>query len=131
MNNYVFNKTDIFLKRKDLRHNMPEPERRLWARVRNNQLNGYKFRRQYSIGDYIADFYCPSKKLAIELDGESHYQAGIKKKDRVRDNYFLQFNIRILRFTNLEIMKNLEGVLGKVVRTLELPPLAPPNLGGE
>ena len=96
---------------------MPPAEVHLWQRLRQQQL-GHKFRRQYSVGTYVLDFYCVEAKLAIELDGESHYVAGAKDRDEPRQRFIERFAIRVLRFTNTEIYENLEGVLEVILQAL-------------
>ena len=76
----IFNRTSEKGKRKQLRKTMPEAEVILWSRLKNKQLAETKFRRQYSVGKYVVDFYCAEKKLAIELDGESHFVEGAQEK---------------------------------------------------
>jgi very-short-patch-repair endonuclease len=112
-------KSDFKKKRRELRKNMPLPEVILWQKIRANQL-GVKFRRQHQIGDYILDFYCPEKKLGIEIDGESHFiSSEIQKRDESRDQNLAKKKIKILRFLNPEIMKNLEGVLIEIVEEIK------------
>ncbi len=72
--------------RKALRRNATQPEILLWAKIRNNQLLNCKFRRQYSIGIFVLDFYCPQQKLAIEIDGDSHFNTRAIERDIVRQN---------------------------------------------
>ncbi|TSA45818.1 DUF559 domain-containing protein [bacterium] len=96
---------------------MPAPELVLWQRIRNNQL-GIKFRRQYSVNNYILDFCAPSGGLAIEIDGESHFEDNQSVlNDRIRDFEVAKQGIRVLRFTNKEIMENLEGVIEKILES--------------
>lgn len=95
---------------------MPAPEVILWQKLRAEQLYGLKFRRQYGIGKYIVDFYCPKKKLAIEIDGDSHYEQEAIKYDKERQDFIESRNIRVIRFTNKEIMENIEGVLEMIVK---------------
>ena len=102
--------------RRTLRASMPKAEVLLWSRLRVKQLSGLKFRRQYSIGPFAVDFYCPELKLAIELDGESHSQEESLQRDAERQGYIEGFGIRFLRFTNNEIYDNLEGVLMEIAR---------------
>lgn len=106
----IFNTKNNSTLRAKLRNNMPEPERRLWSRLRRKQL-GVKFRRQFGIGQYIVDFYCPEKRLVIEIDGDSHFHDLAEDSDKARDDYIKSLNIRVLRFTNLEVMQNIDGVL--------------------
>jgi very-short-patch-repair endonuclease len=70
----VYNRIDEKIKRRMLRGNMPQAEIILWSKLKNKGFKGYKFRRQYSVGKFVIDFYCPRLKLAIEVDGKSHSQ---------------------------------------------------------
>ena len=90
---------------------MTEPEKRLWARLRARQVNNLKFRRQHGIGDYIVDFYCSDVSLVIELDGDSHADASQVQRDRERDDYLRSIGLGVVRYTNDDVMKNLDGVL--------------------
>lgn len=101
--------------RKDLRNNITPEELILWYRLKNKTL-GYKFRRQHSMGNFIADFYCASKKLVIELDGSQHLDN--TEYDQERTNYFESLGIKVIRFWNGEINKNLNGVLMKIEEEL-------------
>ena len=100
--------------RKDLRNNLTPAEATLWKAIQRNQLDGRKFRRQHSIGNYILDFYCPGEKLAIELDGQQHFTASGSERDYNRDEYLKTLNIKVLRFENREVFENLEGVLEEI-----------------
>lgn len=118
-------KLNLKINRSYLRQNMPAPEIILWQRLRSKQL-GVKFRRQHPIGYYILDFYAPSIKLGIELDGESHFVDNTSvQKDKQRDLDLSEKGIRVLRFLNPEIMKNLDGVLEKILN--EIKKIAPSN----
>lgn len=97
---------------------MTEEEIILWSKLKQKQLNGYKFRRQHSIENYILDFYCPEKRLGIELDGGQHYQDEKINYDEKRTNNLKTLNIKIIRFTNFDIRNNLNGVLAKILMTL-------------
>lgn len=98
-----------------LRKNMTEAERILWSVLKGKKLGGRKFRRQHSIGYYIVDFYCVSEKLIIELDGQHHFTVKGKAKDKERDEHLKLFGIKILRFENKQVLKDLTGVL-KVIK---------------
>lgn len=98
-----------------LRKDMPDAERRLWHYIRREQL-GVKFRRQYMVGPYIADFACLERKVIIELDGGQH--ATRYGYDRIRDEYLLEQGFRILRFWNHEMFENLEGVITIIQQSL-------------
>ncbi|MFH0804074.1 MAG: endonuclease domain-containing protein [Candidatus Zambryskibacteria bacterium] len=101
-------------RRKELRQSSTPQEKLLWERLRNRKL-GPRFRRQYSIGGYILDFYCPEKKLIIELDGEVHNTKEAKEYDEVRDKYFRELGYKVLRFWNSGIEQDMEKVLDKIV----------------
>ncbi len=91
-----------------LRKNMTREERRLWYEYLSQYP--YRFRRQVTCGCYIMDFYCAAAKLAVELDGSQHYtQEGIVY-DRDRSDYLQRQGIHVLRFSNTDILKNLDGV---------------------
>ena len=105
-------------KRRSLRNNAPMAEILLWTELKGKQLDGYKFRRQYSIGPYIADFYCVKAKLAIEVDGESHFMPGADIKDKRRQDYIESFGLRIVRFTNTDVYQNIDGVIQEILDIL-------------
>ena len=93
---------------------MTKEEIILWSRIRRKQIKDTQFYRQKSIGNYIADFYCPKAKLIIEIDGSQHYEKEGIEKDKIRDEYFKSLGLKVLRFTNLDVLKNLNGVLEKI-----------------
>lgn len=98
---------------------MPEAERRLWVRVRNKQLGGFRFRRQHTIGPYVADFASIDAKLVIELDGEQHGFPDAQAHDAARDNYMVKEGWMVLRFWNKEVYDNMDGVLGTILDAAE------------
>ena len=108
------NKKDF---RRFLRNNMPIPEVILWSKLKGRQL-GSKFRRQYSIDSYVLDFYCPSKRLAVEIDGDSHYSCKARVHDKLRNDFLESKKIKTLRFTNKEIIKELDQVLLKILKAI-------------
>ena len=112
-----FNKKLKTLARK-FRKNMTEAENFLWQRIRRKQLKGRQFYRQKNIGDYIVDFYCPSAKLIVELDGGQHYTEEGVNRDQIRDNYLENFGFSVLRFSDREVFKNIEGVLKRIFEHL-------------
>ena len=81
-------------------------------------MNGYRFRRQFGIGRYVVDFYCPKLRLAIEVDGDNHYQGDAIDYDNIRTEYFNECGIQVLRFTNTDVMQNMNGVLQRVSETI-------------
>ena len=104
---------------RELRQNSTDVEKILWYYLRNNQLNGYKFRRQEAIDKYIVDFVCFEKKLIIELDGGQHNENDNITKDNERTKFLENNNFKVLRFWNNEIIENIENVLNKIYETLE------------
>ncbi len=98
-----------------LRRLQTKEEELLWSKVRNNQL-GFKIKRQYSVGPYVLDFYCPLKKLAIELDGSQHRKE--KEYDVLRSDYLSVFGIKVIRFWNSEVNANIESVIEKIINEL-------------
>lgn len=97
-----------------LRKNMTDAEKLLWSRIRGKQLKGYQFYRQKPIGNFIADFYCPKAKLVIELDGGQHYCDEGKVKDNKRDGYMEDLGLRVLRFSDRDVFKNLRAIIEKI-----------------
>ena len=114
-----FNKTSEKEKRRSLRNNMPPIEALVWSRLRYNQVLGYKFRRQYSVGPYVIDFYCPALKLAVEIDGDSHFVTDAIENDERRQAFIESFGIHFLRFTNRDVNRQLEAVLEKIYRVVQ------------
>jgi len=88
---------------RQLRRNMTDTERHIWAKLRMKQLNGYQFHRQKPIGDYIVDFYCPRAKLVIEVDGSYHLVGETIEYDGIRDEYMSSLGLRVLRLTNTDV----------------------------
>ncbi|MGP1283016.1 MAG: endonuclease domain-containing protein [Parasphingopyxis sp.] len=103
---------------RDLR-NRPTPfEKTLWSKLSRSQLGGYKFRRQAVIGQYICDFFCPSKGLIVEVDGDTHDRAMDERRDAVLRNQ----GFSVLRFTNRDAGSNVEGVLEEILMKLDALP---------
>jgi very-short-patch-repair endonuclease len=101
---------------------MPKAEVILWSKLKSKGLDGYKFRRQYSVGKFVVDFYCPRLKLAIEADGDSHFCEESEVLDKERQNFIESFGISFLRFTNREIYENLNEVLAKIEKRMKKRP---------
>ena len=97
---------------RQLRKSATKEESLLWY----NFLSQYplRFRRQYVIGNYIVDFYCHKAKLAIELDGSGHYEPATAEKDRIRTAYLNEQDVRVLRFTNLDVLRNFRAVCEQI-----------------
>jgi very-short-patch-repair endonuclease len=103
---------------RELRKNMTDAEKLIWSRIRRKQLKGYQFYRQKNIGNYIVDFYCPAAKLIVEIDGGQHYSKEGTEKDKVRDNYVSRLGFTVLRFSDREVLKNINGVLERIYEHL-------------
>jgi len=111
-----------------LRKNMTDAERQLWAKIRMKQLKGHQFYRQKPIGGYIVDFFCPGAKLVIEVDGSQHFTDEKAEYDRIRDDYLSSLGLRVLRFSNSDVMTHIEGVVKRIEEKI---PLNPPFSKGE
>ena len=117
----VHNRSAMEPRRKELRSNLTPAEASLWKSLQRSQVCGKKFRRQHSVGPYILDFYCPECRLAVELDGQGHFTSGVSEYDYHRDEYLKKLNIRVLRFENRVVFKNLEGVIHMISDQLTAP----------
>ena len=103
---------------KTLRNNMTDVERLLWSKLKSSQLEGYQFNRQKPIGNYIVDFYCVKANIVIEIDGGQHYTDEGKEKDIIRDKYMVGRGLRVLRFSDTDVLKNIEGIIETILRFL-------------
>ena len=100
--------------RTELRKNLTPAEASLWKVLKGSQLEGRKFRRQHSVGDYILDFYCPAERLAVELDGQVHRSERAELYDYERRLFLNYYGILVLRFENFLVFDELEYVLGNI-----------------
>lgn len=117
---WKYEKPQLKNRARNLRGNMTDAERRLWSKVRGKQINNLQFYRQRPMGKYIVDFYCSKINLAIEIDGGQHYDDMVVIKDRERTKYLKEkFNLKILRFTNLDVLKNIDGVIIKIAEEIK------------
>ena len=91
--------------RRKLRKNMTTAEVALWLMIKNKQLDGERFLRQYSIGHFVVDFYCPKHKLAVELDGEVHFTEEAAAYDAKRTAYLNSVGVQVVRFENFEVFQ--------------------------
>jgi very-short-patch-repair endonuclease len=107
----IFNRFSERELRRSLRKTMPSAELLLWAKLRRRQVAGARFRRQYGVGRYVVDFYCPALRLAIEVDGPTHLGEDAVVYDRCRQEVIEVLGIEFLRFTNREIYEDLDGVV--------------------
>ena len=114
---------------KKMRRQMTEPETRMWLELRAERFEGVKFRRQKVIGRYIADFAANDPKLVIEVDGDTHDVDD--QRDQIRTRYLEEQGYTVLRFSNVDVMNNIDGVLIRLeeviasLRTSPLPTLSP------
>ena len=99
-----------------LRRNMTREERHLWYDFLKSQP--VVFRRQKVIGRYIVDFFCADAKLVIELDGSQHYSADGRQTDALRDDYLKSRGLTVVRYSNLEVTQNFEGVCTDILRRI-------------
>jgi len=100
---------------KKLRKNPTEIEKLLWRKLRAKQVEGFRFRRQQPIGDFVVDFVCLERKLVIEVDGGQHALEDENSSDKRRDKWLSEEGYKVLRFWNNEVLTNIEGVL-EVIR---------------
>lgn len=114
MTKNIHNRKYLEAKRKELRNNATVSEKRLWKFLQKSQVDGRKFRRQQSIGNFIVDFYCPSEQLIIEIDGDVHFNPINENYDFERTNYLENLGYKIIRFKNEEIRDSIEIVLERI-----------------
>ena len=93
---------------------MTDSERLLWSRIRRKQLEGLQYYREKTIGNYIVDFYCPSNMIIIEVDGSQHLELKMREKDAIRDVELSRLRFRVLRYSNIDVLKNIDGVLADI-----------------
>jgi very-short-patch-repair endonuclease len=103
---------------RELRKNANDAEQRLWSLLRAKQLSGYKFRRQYPIVNYIADFACISARLVIEVDGDTHGNDEAEARDAKRTEYIERLGYRVIRFWNDQVFNATDGVIETILDAL-------------
>ena len=108
---YIHNERDQKLLRQTLRNNATSAEAILWRALKGKQVEGLKFRRQFGVGPYVIDFYCPEIRLGIELDGGVHKESYTKEYDEMRTEFLAENRIRVLRFENEVVYNNIEGII--------------------
>jgi very-short-patch-repair endonuclease len=117
---------------RSLRREMTNAETKLWYALRAHRFCGTGFRRQTPIGPYIVDFVSHQQRLVIGVDGGQHFGGARASYDRRRDQYLLEKGFRVLRFSNLDVLMNREGVLETIAAAIEECPLpSPPPQAGE
>ncbi len=98
-----------------MRHEAAPAEQKMWACLRNRQLNDMKFRRQHRIGPFIADFYCAEHRLIIECDGDSHAEAEQVARDDQRTRWLTASGHHVIRYLNTDVHENLDGILEDIL----------------
>ena len=114
------------LRASSLRKKSTEAEKKLWAKLRRKQFHGLRFRRQYPLGPYFADFVCLPARLIVEVDGAGHAEAEQVEYDERRTEWLVSQNFRVLRFWNIEIFENIDGVVARIDAVMREGPLPPP-----
>jgi very-short-patch-repair endonuclease len=116
----LYNRQAQESKRQRLRREAPPAEAMLWRQMRDRRLGGFKFRRQYGIERYVADFCCPECRLVDELDGPSHEGDDAAEYDLNRRNYFESLSFIVVRFTNEQVYQQMPAVLENLLRLCEV-----------
>ena len=119
----IYNNPKKTMKRKALRNDGTAPEAVLWTYLQKRQLLGKKFRRQYSIGRYIVDFYCPECSLIVELDGKRHFSMLLEEYETERTRYLERLGLKIVRFENRVVRENAEAVLETIREAIRQTPV--------
>lgn len=110
----LFNRPELKEKRRKLRNNATYAEKHLWQYLKHSQLTNTKFRRQQSIGPFIVDFFCYKTKLAIELDGQHHFEKETIEYDKRRTKFLESNGIKVVRFENQEVLYDTDRVLKEI-----------------
>jgi very-short-patch-repair endonuclease len=106
---------------RNLRSNQTDAESLLWLYLRRKQINNIQFYRQRPIGNYIVDFYAPSSRIVIEVDGGQHFEEEQMQRDRDRDSYLQKLGLKVLRFDNLQVIKSIDSVLEMIYGEIQGP----------
>jgi very-short-patch-repair endonuclease len=110
---------DVFKKARELRKMETEAEKILWTRLHKNQILGLQFRRQHPINRFIADFYCPKIKLVVEVDGNIHELPDNQDYDIGRSEILHDFGITVIRFSNEQIINDIENAINEIERKVK------------
>lgn len=106
---------------KRLRREATPSEAALWEALRGRRLGGFKFRRQQPLNGYIVDFYCEVKDLAVEVDGSIHDDAAARDRDALRESHINAVGVKVIRFSDIEVLHELPKVLTKLLEALQHP----------
>jgi very-short-patch-repair endonuclease len=117
----LYNDSRYKQRRQKLRNSATESEQRLWFALRKRNLGGYKFQRQYGVGPFIVDFYCPSRRLVVEVDGGQHFEPIQRAYDNERTKFLNSHGICVVRVTNAEVMNDIDSVLEKILEVADTP----------
>jgi very-short-patch-repair endonuclease len=117
-NQNLINRKSLKSFRSSLRNRSTSAEAALWEMLKSRKLEGRKFRRQYSIGNFIVDFCCPSEKLIIELDGNHHGEYHKIQKDEIRDTYLESLGFTVIRFENRFVFQEPEYLKSEIIRVI-------------
>jgi very-short-patch-repair endonuclease len=118
-NMYFGAKAELFTLALQMRRNPTEAEKTMWKILRKFRHSGFPFRRQHPIEFYIADFYCHNLRLVIEVDGEIHTEKEIQNHDEGRTGELERFGIKVIRFTNSQILHDSNLVVEKINTTIK------------
>jgi very-short-patch-repair endonuclease len=113
---------------RNLRKNQTDAEKKLWSVIRNRQISGVKFRRQFPVGRYIVDFYCPQYRIGIEADGGHHYAERGRKRDEVRTQVLNELDVELIRFSDHDILTNIDAVFEVIQKNIEMRKIDSPHL---
>ncbi len=122
---------------RELRKSLTESETALWSRLRGKQLLNIQFYRQRPIGQYIVDFFAPSARLVVEVDGSQHMGKNHLQRDKNRDQYLTGLGVKVLRFNSRVVLTETDAVMEVIYRTIteqlnsEIPPIPPFSKGGK
>ncbi len=117
MSNLLYNKNLKAISRQ-LRGRLTDAEKLLWSKIRKKQIKNYQFFRQKPIGSFVVDFYCKEARLVVEIDGGQHYEEENIKADKIREEFLKSLGLKILRFTNLDVLRNIDSATAKIYSEL-------------
>jgi very-short-patch-repair endonuclease len=109
-----------------LRKEMTDSELHLWSKIRMKQINGFQFYRQRTIENFIVDFFSPRARLVIEVDGGQHYSDEMIRSDGQRDQRLKKLGLKVLRFSDIDVLTNIEGVIDIIIEHLPNRNVNPP-----
>ena len=115
----LYNRASQAALRQRLRTDGTAAEARLWTLLKNAQVDGRRFRRQFGVGPYVLDFYCPSERLAVELDGSVHHAPGQADYDAARTRHLEAVGIRVIRFENRAVFEGPQGVVAAIAAAFQ------------